>query len=707
MLSLAVEHPLVRARPEAGRVQVLDDMRVRANEPASAAVLSLALPLKPQRLACDVLVAGASTGGVAAALAAASGGRRVCLTEETKWIGGQFTSQGVSAFDGNRYIETTGATETFACLRRGIRDYYSRHDKLSPSGAAEKYLNPGGCWVSALCFEPRAGLFVVNRMLAPYESRGILRVFLRTKVVKVRRQGNRITSVLAYDFHHRRWIEFEARYVLDATDTGELLPLAGLDYVTGAESSRQSGEPCTGATAGLGDIQPITYTFVLSRDAGHNHTIHRPPDYQRNLLKQPYTMTLNYASGRSLTYHLFNRAPLTPGSFWTYRRLIDAANFSGPGAPREVSLINWPGNDACAPGLLSNSPLQQARALRSAKRAALGLLYWLQTAVARDGGRGAGYPGLELVPAALGSADGLSQFPYVRESRRIRALKTITEQEISSAAQAGPRAAPFRDSVGIGLYPIDIHGCAQHDLTLATKPFQLPLGALIPRGVDNLLAASKDIGTTHITNGAYRLHPIEWAIGEAAGTVADFALDRGVTPRQIDESAALTEQLQLSLLRRGAPVYWFDDLERSNPAWAAAQFLAVRGIFGPDGKDLHFNPSAPVTRRDAVGALSRVFGIGGPASPHTHESALPAGAANRTFQAEAMELVQMRMFRDTFSNPAAADRDLRWNDLALASRELRVHRVEPGRKLNRADFAIWLERACLHHKQLRRHFSER
>ena len=51
-----------------------------------------------------------------------------------------------------------------------------------------------------------------------------------------------------------------------------------------------------------------------------------------------------------------------------------------------------------------------------------------------------------------------------------------------------------------------------------------PLGALIPVRAENLLPANKNIGTTHITNGCYRLHPVEWSIGEAVGALAVIAL---------------------------------------------------------------------------------------------------------------------------------------------------------------------------------------
>ncbi|MGH9469325.1 MAG: FAD-dependent oxidoreductase [Terriglobia bacterium] len=601
---------------------MLDPLLIRADRPAFSAVLTLTLPSHPASAACEILVAGASTGGVAAALAAAESGHTVCLTEETNWIGGQLTAQGVSAVDGNRYVETTGVTASFQRLRRAIRGYYKAHYQLSSLGAGEKFFNPGNCWVSALCFQAPVALQVIDTMLRPLESKGLLKIFLRSKVVRVEKRGNRIDSVLAYEFNDRKWVRFKPRYVIDATDTGELLPLAAAEYVTGAEPRSRTDEP--DARAGSGDphdSQSFTYTFVLARKPGHNHTIPPPIEYELHRVAQPYTLTLNYGGGKLLTYRMFQKAPGTPGSFWDYRRLIAGTNFRGPGAPREISMVNWPGNDYCGPGLLSDDPLKQARALLEAKKVALGFAYWLQTAAPRDDGSGMGYPGLELLTGALGSQDGLSQFPYIRESRRIVALKTIREQDISSIYQKGPRAARFADSVGIGFYAIDIHGCSAEDFASGAKPFQIPLGALIPKDVVNLLAASKDVGTTHITNGAYRLHPVEWAVGEAAGTLAAFALDRGVTPAKIDVIPGLVAELQRKLLIRGAPVFWFDDLPPQSTAFAAAQFLAVRGIFGPNSRDLHFNPRQPVSRAEAAEALRRA-GL----SPGTSADSLPQGA---------------------------------------------------------------------------------
>jgi len=75
---------------------------------------------------CDIAVIGGSLGGVAAALAACDAGASVVLTEATDWLGGQATSQGVSALDEHRYIETFGATRRYAAFREAIRDHYRR-----------------------------------------------------------------------------------------------------------------------------------------------------------------------------------------------------------------------------------------------------------------------------------------------------------------------------------------------------------------------------------------------------------------------------------------------------------------------------------------------------------------------------------------------------------------------------------------------------
>ena len=267
-------------------------------------------------------------------------------------------------------------------------------------------------------------------------------------------------------------------------------------------------------------------------------------------------------------------------------------------------MINWAGNDFRGGNIIDKPRAVQASLLQQAKELSLGLLHWLQTEVPRDEGSGYGYPELRLRTDVLGTADGLSQYPYIRESRRILAHSTVVEQDVSAAFQPQARAAFCAASVGLGHYPIDIHGMpGEVAATGPTKPFQIPLGALVPRAVDNLLAACKNIGTTHITNGCFRLHPIEWNIGEAAGALAAFCLGHRQRPAAVCESAVLRLSFQRELLRCGVPLYWYEDLPLDHPAFAASQLLAQENIFRGSADHLRFGPDERVTEEEKAGLL--------------------------------------------------------------------------------------------------------
>jgi hypothetical protein len=116
----------------------------------------------------------------------------------------------------------------------------------------------------------------------------------------------------------------------------------------------------------------------------------------------------------------------------------------------------------------------------------------------------------------------------------------------------------FQDSVGVGAYRIDLHPSAggTNYIDISSLPYQIPLGALLPQRTENLLAAAKNIGTTHITNGCYRLHPTEWNIGEAAGALAAQALKLGEPPRALRNSRKLLEDFQNGLVSQGFELDW-------------------------------------------------------------------------------------------------------------------------------------------------------
>ena len=88
------------------------------------------------------------------------------------------------------------------------------------------------------------------------------------------------------------------------------------------------------------------------------------------------------------------------------------------------------------------------------------------------------------------------------------------------------------------------------------RPQPLLLGALIPKRVENLVPGCKNIGTTHISNGCYRLHPVEWSVGEAAGSVCAFSLAKGVTPRMVRNTEKLLGEFQSLLRKNGMELEW-------------------------------------------------------------------------------------------------------------------------------------------------------
>ena len=579
-------------------IRIVDPLSIRVDGDPMQAVMLLTLPSSIPEQTCDVVILGGGLGGSAAAMTSSQMAGRVCMTEPTNWVGGQMTSQGISAFDDNEWIETTGATRSFRVLRQKIRDYYA--PMLREGVKAGSALNPGLCWVSYECSEATVDHTMLLSMLEPYVHRGKLLILLRTAPVAVERRGSRIQDVTVYDFASRRFLRLRGTVFIDATELGEFLPLAGADFVTGAESRAETGEPDGPLQADLSAAQSFTYPFILERGSSTDDSPN-PVGYDRYISHFSFQST--DANGQTLSYGMYANLPNTPGSFWNYRRLIAKEQFKPKIFPSDLSVINWDSNDVCDQGLLSANPGDQAKALQHAKQVSLAFAWWLQHDVPRDDGKGTGYPDVEIVRSALGSKDGLSQFPYVREARRLKALRTIHEQDL---ATTGARAVAFEDSVGIGQYPIDIHACGNSPHLPPSKPYQIPLGALIPANISNLVAASKNIGTTHITNGAYRVHPTEWAIGSAAGAVAAAAVSQHVTPKDIDIAPARLRKLQWDLIVQGQPLVWFDDVPPDSPHFQGAQFTAAQGLLELPVDSLKFGAEEAINGKEAAFALNKL-----------------------------------------------------------------------------------------------------
>jgi FAD dependent oxidoreductase len=526
----------------------------------------------------DVLVVGGGVGGVAAALAATRCGYSVILTEETSWLGGQLTSQAVPP-DEHAWIEQSGCTRTYRLLRDTIRSHYRDHFPLTDNARKNRLLNPGAAYVSALAHEPRVARAAIETMLTPLRASGRLEVLHRHVPTSATTEGDRVTSVTMHNLEDGEDMIVSAPFVLDATETGELLPLTATEYVTGAESRADTGEPHAPALANPLDMQAVTVCFALDHFEGEDHTIDRPHsygfwrDYRADFWPAPQ---LSWIAPDPRTLEPVERFLLPnpqPDPFfdddavpyrrggdidlWLFRRIAARRNFREGFMTSDITIVNWPMIDYWLGPLFEVDTVTARSHLEAARALSLSFLYWMQTEAPRPDG-GTGYPGLRLRGDVVGTNDGLAMAPYIRESRRIRARHTIVEQELASEVRGRHGAVRYEDSVGVGSYRIDLHPSTSGRtyIDVASTPFEIPLRALLPIRMRNLLPAAKNVGTTHITNGCYRLHPVEWNVGEVAGLVAAHCLRANLEPQALSSGSRNLEEFTGMIEKQGVQRHW-------------------------------------------------------------------------------------------------------------------------------------------------------
>ncbi|MBC6422255.1 MAG: FAD-dependent oxidoreductase [Hormoscilla sp. SP12CHS1] len=642
-------------------------------------------PRNPDKtVECEILVVGGGLSGAATAYEGLLAGKTVCLTEITDWVGGQISSQGTSALD----ERPTQRQQLF--YSRGYLELRQRIERKY------RQLNPGDCWVSESCFLPRDGHQILFSMLedAAKRGKGTLEWYPSTVVkdLQFNSAGNLIESAIAiqhqpaagapplnteplsqtiadwYSFSNsprfdKQIIRFVPKephepntdvpswYVVEATETGELIGLADVPYRLGIDprshwepsSSSETGNPyCT---------QGFTYTFAMEAT------------------KKPQTQEMPEFYPQYAPYYSYELERLADfGLVFTYRQIWspkkgDRTRFRGLSytapTPGDISMQNWTWGNDYRPGtsednlIYTRDQLQETgqlepdgwmgglriESLRAAEEHARGYYYWL-VAGTTDSQLGDAvkqpHPNhryLSGLDSPMGTVHGLSKYPYMREARRIigrpswgqpdgftiseidisrrnyqddyyrqtlpppmyrnlrgaiaglEALTVIRSDQLPPAVTRRSRSTIYPDSIGIGHYAIDFHPCmdlsppetpgnterkAERRGAGQAYPFQIPLRAMIPQKIDNMLVAGKSIAASHIAAAAYRVHSFEWSAGAAAGITAAFALETEIMPYQIVQDlpapSPLLELLQLRLQNNGNPIA-FPDTSIFNEDW--------------------------------------------------------------------------------------------------------------------------------------------
>ena len=230
--------------------------------------------------------------------------------------------------------------------------------------------------------------------------------------------------------------------IIDATELGDLLELADVEHVIGADSQDQTGElhAVEGDPAPL-DQQAITWCFALDYLPGEDHTIDKPADYDfwkgyqadfwpGPLLGwedvDPQTLETRYRAIFDGPQH-----GATVHDFWRYRRIFYKKFYADGRYDSSITLVNWPQIDYWM-GPLVGVPDDEVRENhRRCKQLSHSFLYWMQTEAPRHD-RGYGYPGLRLRHDVVDTEDGLAKYVYVREARRIISEFTVLEQHIGA-----------------------------------------------------------------------------------------------------------------------------------------------------------------------------------------------------------------------------------------------------------------------------------
>jgi hypothetical protein len=526
----------------------------------------------PPRRRAEVVVYGATPGGIAAAVSAARMGRGVLLCDHYDHIGG-IVANGLTNADIGKRQAVGGLWYEYT---RRILKHYESIDEGNPEKPNVK-LCRNGYW-----YEANAAAKVFRDMIDGQEGR--IQLLLRHELRRAVVDGGQLTGIVLAAAGGAE-VQLDASMFIDATYEGDLAAAAGAPFRTGRESRAEfdephagkiymvfrSSEPLPGSTGEADNAtQAYCFRFHVTNDPEKRVPVEKPANFNRD----DYHWVLeDIRSGKATTFrHIIQVYPMPRGRF----ELNSDHPHHDTGVPKEsldLAEDNWEWPTATLARrreicqrylshnvgliwLLQNDP-EVPEAMRQDS---------LQYGWHRDEWTDNGH-----VPKQV----------YVRQGRRIVGEATITQRDADlDPALQRTRVRP--DSITTIEWAFDPHGHHKYDpahpgvregyFYVDHEPFQVPYGILVPQKIDGLLVPVA-CSCSHVAYNALRMEPVFVALGEASGLAAHLAITTKVQPRKVD-----TRTLQKELVERGGVVTFYHDLPFDDPDFAAFQYLGARGL---------------------------------------------------------------------------------------------------------------------------------
>ncbi|MCL6264993.1 FAD-dependent oxidoreductase [Flagellimonas myxillae] len=473
----------------------------------------------------DIVIVGGGAGGTSAGIQASRMGAKVQIIEKTSWLGGMLTSAGVSAIDGNHKMPS------------GIWGEF--REKLYGHYGGPKAVATG--WVSHTLFEPSVGKDILTEM-ATHPN---LDIVYGASYNKLERQNGR--WIVHYKVNGKPYTTF-ATVLIDATETGELLPLVGADFRLGMDSKQDTGEKEAPESSNT-IVQDLTYVAIL-KDVGDQRS-------RKGLVKKPknYDPEAYVCACKREGGEMFGSVA-DCDQMLTYGKL-----------PNQKYMINWPncGNDFFV-NWAELSTTAREDALKQAKAFTQGFVYYIQNEL--------GYKNLRLADE-FPTRDNFPMIPYHREGRRAVGKTFLVVDHLERPYDF----KLYKTGVAIGDYPIDHHHDKNPDtpaiefINIKVPSYSIPMGSLVPEGVDNFLVSDKNISVSNIVNGTTRLQPVVLGIGQAAGTIAATAIKE-----QKNTSEVSIRQVQKALVESKAYIMPYIDVTPDDKAFGAIQRIGASGV---------------------------------------------------------------------------------------------------------------------------------